>query len=81
MEKFYPDPEAIAQLRKLVAAHGGSYLPEPSRERHCDDCTGWAVSFGFGALCLCARCWLRRDGVAKRLQAEASQALAGQPRK
>jgi len=77
VEKLYPDPEALAQLRKLVLAHGGSYLPEPSHERHCDDCSGWAISFRYGVVCLCARCWLRRDGVAKRLQAEASKTLLG----
>ena len=47
---FSPDPEALAQLRQLVLKHGGSYLPEPSCERHCDDCGQWAVSFTYGVL-------------------------------
>ena len=69
MENLYPDPEALAELRKLVLAHGGSYLPEPSCERHCEDCGGWAVSFTYGQLALCARDWLRRDSVAKKIEA------------
>jgi len=74
---MYPDPEALAQLRKLVLQHGGSYLPEPSCEAHCTDCQGWAVSFTYGALCLCARCWLRRDKVARQLAEAASHEPMG----
>jgi hypothetical protein len=69
---LHPDPEALAQLRQLVLKHGGSYLPEPSCERHCDDCGQWALSFTYGVLDLCARHWLQRDRVARRLTEAAS---------
>lgn len=67
VDNLPPDPDTLAELRRLVASFGGSTLPDPTGEAFCEDCGQWSVAFPYATLSLCARDWLRRDLVAHRL--------------
>lgn len=56
-----PNSEALAELRKLVAALGGANLPVPSGFAACDDCNQSTAIYPYGRVEVCVRCWRRRD--------------------